>query len=225
MSPEFSALLLTLKLSLITTFILLVFALPFSWWLARSRSFFKPVIEAIIAMPLILPPTVLGFYLLIAMSPDGFIGAFVGSNGVGGSLAFSFEGIVIGSLLYSLPFVVQPMQAAFSRIDKQSMEAAAILGASPIDRFFSVAIPMALPGIISAAVMGFAHTIGEFGVVLMIGGSIPNETRVLSIAIYESVELLDYQSAHLMSGGLVLCSFILLLLVYTKGHKYRVASI
>lgn len=220
MSPELSALLLTIKLSLITTLILLVFALPFSWWLARSRSRFKPAIEAIIAMPLVLPPTVLGFYLLMAMSPDGLIGGLVGA-----SLAFSFEGIVIGSLVYSLPFVVQPMQSAFSRVDRQSMEAAAILGASPLDRFFSVAIPMALPGIISAAVMGFAHTVGEFGVVLMIGGSIPDETRVLSIAIYESVELLDYESAHRMSLGLVACSFIMLLLVYTKGHKYRVSSL
>ncbi len=220
MSPEISALLLTLKLSLITTVILLVGSLPFSWWLARSHSRLKPAIEAVTAMPLVLPPTVLGFYLLVAMSPEGFIGSMAG-----GSLAFSFEGIVIGSLVYSLPFVVQPMQAAFSRVDKQSMEAAAILGASPVDRFFSVAIPMALPGIISAAVLGFAQSVGEFGVVLMIGGSIPNETRVLSIAIYESVELLDYQSAHRMSAGLIVASFIMLLLVYTKGHKYRVSNI
>lgn len=220
MPPELSALILTIKLSLLATLILLVFSLPFSWWLARTRSRLKPAIEALIAMPLVLPPTVLGFYLLLAMSPDGILGQLVD-----GSLAFSFEGIVIGSLIYSLPFVVQPMQAAFSRVDRQTMESAAVIGASPIDRFFSVAIPMALPGIISAAVMGFAHTIGEFGVVLMIGGSIPDETRVLSIAIYESVELLDYRSAHLMSGSLILCSFVLLLLVYTKGHKYRVSNL
>ena len=222
LSPELSALMLTLKLSLIATVILLLCSLPFSWWLARTESRIKPAIEALIAMPLVLPPTVLGFYLLLAMSPDGPLASlFTGAS----SLAFSFEGIVIGSLIYSLPFVVQPMQAAFSRVDNQSMEAAATLGASPLDRFFSVAVPMALPGVISAAVMGFAHTTGEFGVVLMIGGSIPDETRVLSIAIYESVELLDYRSAHLMSGGLVFCSFVLLLLVYARGHKYRVASL
>ena len=220
MSPELSALVLTLKLSLVTTAILLLISLPFAWWLARTRSRVKPIVEALIAMPLILPPTVLGFYLLLAMSADGPLGQMMG-----GSLAFTFEGIVMGSLVYSLPFVVQPMQAAFSRVDRQSMEAASILGASPLDRFFTVAIPMALPGIVSAAVMGFAHTIGEFGVVLMIGGSIPDETRVLSIAIYESVELLDYRSAHLMSGGLVFCSFLLLLLVYTRGHRYRVSNL
>ena len=220
MSPELSALVLTLKLSLVTTAILLLISLPFAWWLARARSRAKPFVEALIAMPLILPPTVLGFYLLLAMSADGPLGQMMG-----GSLAFTFEGIVMGSLVYSLPFVVQPMQAAFSRVDRQSMEAASILGASPLDRFFTVAIPMALPGIVSAAVMGFAHTIGEFGVVLMIGGSIPDETRVLSIAIYESVELLDYRSAHLMSGGLVVCSFLLLLLVYTRGHRYRVSNL
>ena len=220
MSPELSALVLTLKLSLVTTAILLLISLPFAWWLARTRSRAKPFFEALIAMPLILPPTVLGFYLLLAMSADGPLGQMMG-----GSLAFTFEGIVMGSLVYSLPFVVQPMQAAFSRVDRQSMEAASILGASPLDRFFTVAIPMALPGIVSAAVMGFAHTIGEFGVVLMIGGSIPDETRVLSIAIYESVELLDYRSAHLMSGGLVVCSFLLLLLVYTRGHRYRVSNL
>ena len=220
MYPELSALVLTLKLSLVTTAILLLISLPFAWWLARTRSRAKPFFEALIAMPLILPPTVLGFYLLLAMSADGPLGQMMG-----GSLAFTFEGIVMGSLVYSLPFVVQPMQAAFSRVDRQSMEAASILGASPLDRFFTVAIPMALPGIVSAAVMGFAHTIGEFGVVLMIGGSIPDETRVLSIAIYESVELLDYRSAHLMSGGLVVCSFLLLLLVYTRGHRYRVSNL
>ena len=220
MSPELSALVLTLKLSLVTTAILLLISLPFAWWLARTRSRVKPIVEALIAMPLALPPTVLGFYLLLAMSADGPLGQMMG-----GSLAFTFEGIVMGSLVYSLPFVVQPMQAAFSRVDRQSMEAASILGASPLDRFFTVAIPMALPGIVSAAVMGFAHTIGEFGVVLMIGGSIPDETRVLSIAIYESVELLDYRSAHLMSGGLVVCSFLLLLLVYTRGHRYRVSNL
>lgn len=217
MSAELSALWLTLKLSLAATLILMVICLPFAWWLARTRSRLKPAIEALIAMPLILPPTVLGFYLLLALSPSGPIGGLLG-----GSLAFSFEGLVIGSLIYSLPFVVQPMQTAFSRVDSQSLQAAAILGASPLDRFFSIAVPMALPGILSAAVMGFAHTIGEFGVVLMIGGSIPDETRVLSIAIYEAVELLDYRSAHFMSAGLVVCSFLLLLLVYTKGHVYRI---
>lgn len=219
MSAEISALLLTIKLSLVVTILLLIVSLPFSWWLSRTRSVFKPLVEALIAMPLVLPPTVLGFYLLLVLSPESFLGGLFSS-----SLAFSFEGLVVGSLFYSLPFVVQPMQAAFSKVTPQSMEAASVLGASPIDRFFSLAIPTALPGIISAAVMGFAHTIGEFGVVLMIGGSIPDETRVLSIAIYESVELLDYQSAHWMSGGLVLASFLMLLWVYSRGYKYRVAN-
>lgn len=215
-SPEISALLLTLKLSLIVTILLLMISLPFAWWLSRTRSSIKPFIEAAIAMPLVLPPTVLGFYLLIAFSPEGILGRWTGS------LAFSFEGLVIGSLFYSLPFVVQPMQAAFSKVTPLSLDAASIMGAAPIDRFFSLVIPVALPGIISAAVIGFAHTVGEFGVVLMIGGSIPNETRVLSIAIYESVELLDYRSAHWMSGGLVAVSFLMLLWVYARGHRYRV---
>lgn len=220
LSPEMSALLLTLKLSVLATAILLLLSLPLAWWLSRTKLAIKPVVESLIAMPLVLPPTVLGFYLLLAMSPDGLLGRIFG-----GSLAFSFEGILIGSLLYSLPFVVQPMQTAFSRVTVKSMEEAAILGASPSDRFFSVAMPMALPGILSAAVMGFAHTVGEFGVVLMIGGSIPGETRVLSIAIYESVELLDYRSAHWMSASLMLFSFLLLLLVYSKGHRYRVSNL
>lgn len=219
-SPELSALMLTLKLSILATLILLIMSLPLSWWLSRTHSRAKPAVESLIAMPLILPPTVLGFYLLIALSPDGVFGRLFA-----GSLAFSFEGILIGSLIYSLPFVVQPMQAAFSRVTQQALEEATMLGASPMDRFFSLAVPMALPGIISAAVMGFAHTIGEFGVVLMIGGSIPDETRVLSIAIYESVELLDYESAHWMSAGLVAFSFVLLMLVYSKGHRYRVSNL
>lgn len=216
MSAEMSALWLTLKLSGLVTLILMLISLPLAWWLSRTNCIVKPAIEALIAMPLVLPPTVLGFYLLLVFSPNGILGS--------ASLAFTFEGLVIGSLIYSLPFVVQPMQAAFSRVDQTSLESAAMLGAAPMDRFMSVALPMAMPGIISATVMGFAHTIGEFGVVLMIGGSIPNETRVLSIAIYEAVELLDYESAHRMAAGLVVSSFVLLLLVYTKGHKYRLSS-
>ncbi len=215
-----SALVLTLKLSMVATLLLLVIALPLAWWLARTSSILKPAVEALIAMPLVLPPTVLGFYLLIAMAPDGVLGWLAGR-----SLAFSFEGLVIGSLVYSLPFVVQPMQAAFSRVANTTLDAASMLGAAPMDRFFTVALPLALPGVLSAVVLGFAHTIGEFGVVLMIGGSIPDETRVLSIAIYESVEQLDYAAAHRLSLGLVTGSFFLLLLVYSRGHRFRVTRL
>ena len=221
MSPaELAALWLTLKLSLVVTLLLLILCAPLAWWLSRTQSRFKPSIEALVALPIILPPTVLGFYLLIAFAPDGFLGRISG-----GSLAFSFEGLVFGSLIYSLPFVVQPLQASFSRVDQVSLEAATMMGANPWDRFISVVLPMSIPGIISAAVMGFAHTVGEFGVVLMIGGSIPDETRVLSIAIFEAVELLDYESAHRLSLGLVIFSFLLLLLVYTRGHKFRITQL
>ena len=214
---EMEALWLTVQLSLVVTLLLLLISVPLGWWLARSSSPLRPAIEAFIALPLVLPPTVLGFYLLLALSPDGWLGAIWGR-----SLAFSFEGLVIGSLIYSLPFVVQPIQSAFSGIGTHTLDAATMLGASRWDRFFTVALPQVIPGILSAAVLGFAHTIGEFGVVLMIGGSIPDETRVLSIAIYERVEALDYAAAHQLSLLLVLSSFVLLFWVYSRGVRFRV---
>lgn len=215
MSPgDLSALFTTLKLAGLTTALLLLLGTPLAWWLAQSRWRFKFVIEALIALPLVLPPTVLGFYLLLALGPYGPLGA-VGL----GSLAFSFSGLVVGSLIYSLPFVVQPLHTAFQAIGRRPMEAAATLGAGPIDRFFSIALPLARPGLLSATVLGFAHTVGEFGVVLMIGGNIPGQTRVLSIAIYDHVEALEYAEAHLLSGGLLALSFLLLAGLYLANRK------
>ena len=207
------ALLLTLKLALVTTLILLLVGTPLAWWLARSSWRFKFLIEAVVALPLILPPTVLGFYLLVALGPHGPLGGLMESLG-GRPLAFTFSGLVIGSVIYSMPFVVQPLQVAFEAVGRRPMEVAATLGASPIDRFFSVAVPLARPGFFTAAVLGFAHTVGEFGVVLMIGGNIPGQTQVVSIAIYDHVEGSEYVHAHWLSGGLLLMSFLLLLAVY-----------
>lgn len=211
---------ITLKLAFLTTLILLVFGMPLAWWLARTRWRFKFVLEALIALPLILPPTVLGFYLLLALGPHGPFGTLGGWLG-SPSLAFTFEGLVIGSLFYSMPFVIQPLQAAFSSLGQRPLELAAMLRASPVDRFFSVVIPMARPGILTACVLGFAHTIGEFGVVLMIGGNIPGETQVLSIAIYDHVEGLEYERAHWLSGSLLLLSFLLLLAVYGFNRRFN----
>lgn len=218
--PDLVALWITLTLAAIATVILLVLGTPLAWWLARTRVRWKAVIEALVALPLVLPPTVLGFYLLIALGPSGPVGRVMEMLG-GRSLAFTFTGLVIGSVLYSLPFVVQPLQDAFSTVGRRPLEVAATLRASPIDRFLSVAVPLARPGFLTAAVLGFAHTIGEFGVVLMIGGSIPGETRVLSIAIYEHVEALEYGHAHVLAGGLLLLSFALLLTVYTLNRRFR----
>lgn len=217
---DISALFITLKLATLTTLLLLLFGTPLAWWLARTQCKLKFIFEAIIALPLVLPPTVLGFYLLIALSPDGAIGSVVSSLG-GQPLAFSFTGLVIGSMIYSLPFVVQPLQDAFTAIGKRPFEVAATLRASPFDRFFSVAIPLARPGFLTACVLGFAHTVGEFGVVLMIGGNIPGETQVLSIAIYDHVESLEYAHAHWLSAGLLLLSFIMLLTVYAFNRRFR----
>lgn len=208
MTPmDVQALWVTLRLALVSTLILLLLGTPLAWWLAHTRSRFKTVAEAVVALPLVLPPTVLGFYLLIALAPAG--------------LAFSFTGLVIGSVLYSLPFVVQPLQNAFSAISPASLEAASTLRASPLDRFFSIALPLSRSGLITAATLGFAHTIGEFGVVLMIGGNIPGETQVLSIAIYDHVEALEYAQAHWLSAGLLLFSFVILFLVYSQNHWRR----
>ncbi len=199
------ALWVTFTLAGATTVILLIIGAPMAWWLARFDGRLKPLIEAVIALPLILPPTVLGFYLLIAFSPDGPLGAF--------NLAFSFSGILIGSVVYSLPFVVQPLQNAFAALGRQYDEAAAVLGAGPFDRFFNLLLPMTKRSFISAATLGFAHTVGEFGVVLMIGGNIPGQTQVLSIALFDHVEALEYGKAHALALGLVIFSLVSLSLV------------
>jgi molybdate transport system permease protein len=219
---DLAALWVTLRLAGLTTLLLLLLGTPLAWWLSRSRCRLKPLIEAAVALPLVLPPTVLGFYLLVLLSPQGVIGGLLQSLG-GPSLVFSFSGLVIGSLVYSLPFVVQPLQGAFAAIGPRPLEVAATLGAGPIDRFFSVALPLARHGFITATVLGFAHTVGEFGVVLMIGGNIPGETQVLSIAIYDHVEALAYDQAHWLAGGLLLLSFALLLLVYGANRRFMVS--
>ncbi len=215
---DISALWVTLRLALTATGILLLLGTPLAWWLSRNQGRLKTLLEALVAIPLVLPPTVLGFYLLIALAPDGVIGGAWLALG-GQQLAFSFAGLVIGSVLYSLPFVVQPIQNAFSQLDDRALEAASTLRASPLDRFFSLALPLSKRGLITAATLGFAHTVGEFGVVLMIGGNIPGETQVLSIAIYDHVESLQYAQAHLLSAGLLLFSFVTLYLVYSLARR------
>ena len=214
---------ITLKLALLTTVILLLIGTPLAWWLSNTRWRYKFLLEAIIALPLVLPPTVLGFYLLLLLGPNGPLGGLMVAMG-GRPLAFTFTGLVIGSVVYSMPFVIQPLQNAFSAIGGRPMEVAATLRASPIDRFFTVAIPLARPGFLTAAVLGFAHTVGEFGVVLMIGGNIPGETQVLSIAIYDHVEALEYGHAHWLSGGLLLVSFLLLIGVYAFNRRFKVVN-
>jgi molybdate transport system permease protein len=218
---DLAALLVTIKLASITTVILILVGTPIAWWLSQTRFKFKAVIEAIIALPLILPPTVLGFYLLMTLGTNGPIGNFLESLG-GSSIAFTFTGLVVGSVIYSLPFVVQPLQNSFGSIGKQPMEVAATLGASKLDRFFTVAVPLARSGFITAGVLGFAHTVGEFGVVLMIGGNIPGETGVLSIAIYDHVEAMEYGQAHVLAGGLLVLSFVMLLVVYIFNRRFSI---
>ena len=217
-AQDVQAIWVTLRLALLSTLILLALGTPLAWWLAGARSRMRTLVETLVAMPLVLPPTVLGFYLLLALSPSGWIGGFW-QQLTGSSLAFTFSGLVIGSVLYSMPFVVQPLQNAFAAIAPRTLEAASTLRASPIDRFFSIALPLARPGLITAATLGFAHTLGEFGVVLMIGGNIPGQTQVLSIAIYDHVEALQYQRAHLLSAGLLLFSFLILFLVYRNNGR------
>lgn len=217
---DLTALYLTLKLALASTIILLALGTPFAWWLARTRWRYKFFIEAMIALPLVLPPTVLGFYLLLLLGANGPLSAIGAAP-----LAFTFSGLVIGSVIYSMPFVIQPLHDAFQAIGKRPLEVAATLRASPWDRFLTIALPLARPGFITASVLGFAHTIGEFGVVLMIGGNIPGQTQVLSIAIYDHVESLDYASAHWLSGGLIVLSFIMLVMVYASNRRFRVFKI
>lgn len=223
-TQDLTALWITLKLAALTTIILLIIGTPLAWWLSRSRTRIKSIIEAIVALPLVLPPTVLGFYLLIMLGANGPIGHLMQALGAQ-PLAFTFAGLVIGSVFYSLPFVVQPLQTAFTAIGQRPLEVAATLRASPIDRFFSVIVPMARPGFLTASVLGFAHTVGEFGVVLMIGGNIPGETQVLSIAIYDHVEALEYAQAHWLAGGLLLMSFLMLLAVYGFNRRYSVVQL
>lgn len=212
---------LTLKLAAVTTLILLVVGTPVAWWLAHTRSRFRVAVEAVTALPLVLPPTVLGFYLLTALGSRGIIGMPVQAI-TGSSLAFTFTGLVIASTLYSLPFVVQPLQGAFEAVGKSPLEAAWVLGASKLDAFLTVASPMALRGYLTAVVLGFAHTMGEFGVVLMVGGGIPGATEVLSIAIYDHVEVLEYTQAHILSGGLLVFSFLALVIVYAVNRRFPV---
>ena len=217
MSPEdFTAIALTAKLAALSTVLLLILGTPVAWWLARSRSRLRSVVGAVVTLPLVLPPAVLGFYLLVLMGPQGPVGRLTQALGLG-LLPFTFAGLVVASVIYSMPFVVQPLQQAFAGIGDQPLEAAATLRASPLDAFFSVALPLARPGFITAAVLGFAHTVGEFGVVLMIGGNIPGKTQVLSMAIYNHVEALEYANAHWLSGGMLILSFAVLLVLYSRG--------
>lgn len=214
LSPDdWSAIRLTLKLAGMTTVLLLLIGTPIAWWLARTDSILKRPISAIVTLPMVLPPTVLGFYLLVAMGPQGPVGQLTQALGIG-LLPFTFAGLVIASVLYSLPFAVQPIQQAFEAMGERPLEVAATLRASPLDAFFTVALPLARPGFITAAVMSFAHTVGEFGVVLMIGGNIPDKTRVVSVQIYDHVEALEFTQGHWLSGGLLLFSFCVLLILY-----------
>jgi molybdate transport system permease protein len=219
-SADLAAIWLTLKLATVVTILLLVIGTPSAWWLARTRSRLKGVIGAIVALPLVLPPTVIGFYLLVAMGPNGPVGKATEALGLG-LLPFTFAGLVIASVFYSLPFVVQPIQNAFEAIGERPLEVAATLRASPWDAFWSVAVPLAKPGFLSGAILGFTHTVGEFGIVLMIGGNIPDKTRVVSVQIYDHVEALQYTQAHWLSGGMLLFSFVVLLALYTFNPTRR----
>lgn len=214
LSPDdWSAIRLTLVLASLTTALLLLIGTPIAWWLARTSFFLKRPISAVVTLPMVLPPTVLGFYLLVLMGPEGFVGRLTQSLGLG-LLPFTFTGLVVASIFYSLPFAVQPLQQAFEGIGERPLEVAATLRASPLDTFFSVVLPLARPGFITAAVMSFAHTIGEFGVVLMIGGNIPDKTRVISVQIYDHVEALEFAQGHWLAGGLLVFSFCVLLVLY-----------
>ena len=214
---------LTLALASLTTLVLLILGTPIAWWLARSKSPWKEIVATLVALPLVLPPTVLGFYLLIALGPNG-PGGWIASLFGGRSLAFRFEGLVTGSVLYSMPFVVQPIRNAFEAFGERPLEVAATLRASPWDAFWSVAVPLARPGFLTGAVLGFAHTVGEFGVVLMIGGNIPGETKVLSIAIYDYVETLQWMQAHLLAGGMLAFSFVVILATFLLERRFGQAG-
>lgn len=217
-AEDLHAVWLTLKLASVTTCLLLLIATPLAWWLAHSRRWYKGPVAAVVALPLVLPPTVLGFYLLLLMGPHGVVGELTTTLGLG-RLPFTFAGLVIGSVVFSMPFAVQPIQNAFEAIGKRPLEVAATLRASVWDRFFSVALPLARPGFFTAIILAFAHTVGEFGVVLMLGGNIPGETRVLSVAIYNHVEAMELGAAHMLAGCMVLFSFVVLLGLFLSGGK------
>lgn len=214
-STDYAAIWLTLKLASVTTVILLLIGTPIALWLSRTRSWLRGPVGAVVALPLVLPPTVIGFYLLLALGPNGWLGQLTQALGLG-TLTFSFTGLVIGSVIYSMPFVVQPLQNAFAAIGSRPLEVAATLRAGPWDTFFSVILPLARPGFITAAILGFAHTVGEFGVVLMIGGNIPEKTRVVSVQIYDHVEALEYAQAHWLAAAMLVFSFVVLLALYSS---------
>ena len=218
-SHDLAAVRLTLELASLTTLLLLLIGTPIAWWLARTRSRLKGPVGAVVALPLVLPPTVLGFYLLVTMGPHGPVGQFTQSLGLG-TLPFTFAGLVVGSVFYSMPFVVQPLQNAFEAIGERPLEVAATLRAGPWDTFFSVVLPLARPGFVTASILGFAHTVGEFGVVLMIGGNIPGVTRTVSVQIFDHVEAMEYSQAHWLAGGMVLFSFFVLLALYS-GRRFK----
>jgi molybdate transport system permease protein len=222
-AADWTAIRLTATLAAVTTALLLLVGTPLAWWLARTGSRFKPVAAALVTMPLVLPPTVLGFYLLLLMGPQGVVGQFTESLGLG-RLPFTFGGLVVASVLYSMPFVVQPLQQAFEAIPEALLEAAATLRAGPWDRFFSVALPLARPGLLTGAVLGFAHTVGEFGVVLMIGGNIPGQTRVLSVAVFEHVEAAEFADAHRLAAGMVAFALVVLVTLYAIQRSARAAQ-
>lgn len=220
LSPsDLAAIWLTLELASLTTVLLLLIGTPIAWWLARTRSRLKGVVGAVVALPLVLPPTVIGFYLLVAMGPHGPVGRLTEALGLG-VLPFTFAGLVVGSVFYSLPFVVQPLHNAFEAIGERPLEVAATLRAGPWDSFFSVVLPLARPGFVTASILGFAHTVGEFGVVLMLGGNIPGKTRTVSVQIFDHVEAMEYAQAHWLAGGMLLFSFVVLLALYS-GRRIR----
>ena len=217
---DLTSLLITAQLASITTIILALIGTPLAWWLARTSNPIRVLVEPIVALPIVLPPTVLGFYFLMAFSPDNFLGN-LWILLTGSPLAFTFSALVIGSVIYSLPFYVQPLQVAFENVEQGLLDAAATMGASNLDSFFSVIVPLSRRGFVVAACLAFAHTVGEFGIVLMIGGNIPGETRVLSIALFDHVESLQYQNAHILAGGLMIFSFLLLSVVYSLNRKWQ----
>ena len=217
---DLTSLLITAQLASITTIILALIGTPLAWWLARTSNPIRVLVEPIVALPIVLPPTVLGFYFLMAFSPDNFLGN-LWILLTGSPLAFTFSALVIGSVFYSLPFYVQPLQVAFENVEQGLLDAAATMGASNLDSFFSVIVPLSRRGFVVAACLAFAHTVGEFGIVLMIGGNIPGETRVLSIALFDHVESLQYQNAHILAGGLMIFSFLLLSVVYSLNRKWQ----
>lgn len=220
MDQDLVSLWITLKLAGITTLVLIILGTPLAWWLSQSRSVFRSLIEPLVALPIVLPPTVLGFYLLIAFSPTSLPGE-LWQTATGSTLAFSFSGLVVGSVIYSLPFYVQPLQVAFGNLQREHLEAAATMGANGVDRFISIILPLCRRGFTIAICLSFAHTVGEFGIVLMIGGNLPDETRVLSIALFDHVESLDYDRAHLLAGGMLIFSFLTLFFLYSIDRRWQ----